>query len=218
MPYMTEGIVKHTSRIFSSPKSKAKQPIRKHGKHGKHDYKVKLWNTPVDAAGASANGNGSANGIDCTYTDRLQNVVSGLQGSVACQSVAIAVLQTLNRVLERERLASKAAISLAQGEKLERMIQTSEAALDALEKGLNAQGNHMLNLCADADVAPPEDSSWWFALTETIETIENGTQRILSLASAQPKGGPARQLSTIAVQLLRNKHHQLLSEADAWIS
>lgn len=211
---MSEGIIKHTSRIFSSPKSIAKQSIRK---NGKHDYKVRLWNTPVHAANFGE-GSGSANGTDCPYTDRLRNVVFGLQGSVACQSVAVAVLQTLNRVLQRERLAAKAAISLAQGEKLERMIQTSEAALDALEDGLNAQGNHMLNLCADADVAPPEDSSWWFALTETIESIENGTQRILSLASAQPKGGAARQLSTIAVQLLRNKHHQLLSEADAWIS
>lgn len=206
MPYMNEGIVKHTSRFFSGPISKRKQPSKK------QDYKTKLWNTPIDGAGTSSDD------IDCPYAERVRNIVSSLQGSVACQSVAVAVLQTIQRVLQRERLAAKAAISLAQGEKLEQMIRTSESALDALTDALNAQGNHMLNLSVDTDLNPSEESSWWFALTETIESIENGTQRILSLASGQPKGGAARKLSTIVVQLLRNKHHQLLSEADAWIS
>lgn len=206
MPYMNEGIVKHTSRFFSGPITKRKQPLRK------QDYKTKLWNTPVDGEGMSTSD------IDCPYSERVRNIVSGLQGSVACQSVAVAVFQTLERVLQRERLAAKAAISLAQGEKLERMIRTSESALDALTDALNAQGSHMLNLSVETDLSPAEERSWWFALTEAIESIENGTQRILSLASGQPKGGAARKLSTIVVQLLRNKHHQLFSEADAWIS
>lgn len=152
------------------------------------------------------------------YADRVRNLVTSLHGSVACQSVTVAVLQTLDRVLRMERQAASAAISLAQGEKLEQMIATSEDTLVAIADALNAQGSHMMNLSAESGVEDGEEKSWWFALTEAIDSVENGTQRILSLASGQPKGSTVRQLSTIVVQLLRNKHRQLLSEAEAWIA
>lgn len=206
MPQMNEGVDRYTPRFFTKTSGKGKQTLRK------QDYRTKLWNTPVDGAGDVEND------VECPYADRIRNIVASLQSSVACQSVAVAAFQTLDRVLHRERLAENAAISLAQGEKLNQMIQMSEAALEAISDALNAQGNHMVNLTVDADLNPPEENSWWFALTEVIESIENGTQRMLSLASGQPKGGAARKLSTIVVQLLRGKHQQLLTEADAWIS
>lgn len=161
---------------------------------------------------------GEGRSIDCPYADRVRNLVTSLHGSVACQSVAVAVLQTLDRVLRMERQAANAAISLAQGEKLERMIATSEETLVAIADALNAQGNHMMNLSVESGDENDGEKSWWFALTEAIESIENGTQRILSLATGQPKGGTVRQLSTIVVQLLRSKHRQLLNEAEAWIA
>lgn len=204
---MNEGIVRYTSRFFSKPVSKSKQSAPR------QDYKAKLWST-------RANGeDGSGPIVDCPYADRVQNIVNSLHGSVACQSVAVAMLQTLDRVLRTERQAASAAISLAQGEKLEQMIATSEETLVAIANALNAQGHHMMNLSVDSSsVADDDEKSWWFALTEAIESIENGTQRVLSLASGQPKGGAVRQLSTIVVQLLRSKHRQLLSEAEAWIA
>ena len=156
--------------------------------------------------------------VDCPYADRVRSLVSSLHGSVACQSVAVAVLQTLDRVLRMERQAASAAISLAQGEKLEQMIETSEETLMAIADALNAQGSHMMSLSLDEDPQIDAETSWWFALTEAIESVENGTRRVLSLASSQPKGGAVRQLGTIVVQLLRNKHRQLLSEAEAWIA
>lgn len=202
---MSEGIAKYTSRFFTKPASTRKQPLTR------QDYKAKLWST------RTSTGDGG-DGFSCPYAARVRNIVASLHGSVACQSVAVAVLQTLDRVVRMERQAASAAISLAQGEKLERMIATSEQTLGAIADALNAQGNHMMNLSADSAIEVDDEKSWWFALTETIESVENGTQRVLSLASGQPKGGAVRQLSTIVVQLLRNKHRQLLSEAEAWIA
>ncbi len=205
--FMNEGIARYTSRFFSKPVDKRRQPI------GQQDYKSKLWSTKEygrQDVGTAA--------VPCPYAERVRRIVSSLHGSVACQSVAVAALQSLERVLQLERTAAKAAISLAQGEKLDQMVQTTESTLDAISQALNAQGSRIMNLSSDDGSHPSEETSWWFALSETLESIENGTQRILSLASAQPKGGAARQLSTIVVQLLRNKHRQLLSEADAWIS
>ena len=203
---MNEGIAKYTSRFFSKPVTKRKRALPR------QDYKAKLWSTRLP--GASGNGRTD----ECPYAERVRSLVTSLHGSVACQSVAVAVLQTLDRVLRMERQAASAAINLAQGEKLEQMIATSEETLEAIAAALNAQGNHMMNLSAESSLDDDDENSWWFALTEAIESIENGTQRVLSLASGQPKGGAARQLSTIVVQLLRSKHHQLLSEAEAWIA
>lgn len=203
---MSEGIARYTSRFFSKPVNKRKQPVPR------QDYKEKLFSMRTDGEG------GERKGVDCPYADRVRNLVSSLHGSVACQSVAVAMLHTLDRVLRTERQAASAAISLAQGEKLGRMIVTSEETLLAIAGALNAQGNHMMNLSGETTTEPDEEKSWWFALTEAIESVENGTQRVLSLASAQPKGSAVRQLSTIVVQLLRNKHRALLSEAEAWIA
>ena len=202
---MNEGIARYRSRFFSKPVAARKQPIPQ-------DYKAKLWST-------RSNGDKALDHVvDCPYAQRVRSLVSSLHGSVACQSVAVAVLQTLDRVLRTERQAASAAISLAQGEKLERMIETSEETLMAIADALNAQGSHIMSLSLDEDRPIDAETSWWFALTEAIESVENGTRRVLSLASGQPKGGAVRQLGTIVVQLLRNKHRQLLSEAEAWIA
>lgn len=202
---MNEGIARYRSRFFSKPVTARKQPVPQ-------DYKARLWST-------RSNGREAIDQVvDCQYALRVRSLVSSLHGSVACQSVAVAVLQTLDRVLRTERQAASAAISLAQGEKLERMIETSEETLMAIADALNAQGSQMMSLSLDDDPQIDTEKSWWFALTEAIESVENGTRRVLSLASGQPKGGAVRQLGTIVVQLLRNKHRQLLSEAEAWIA
>lgn len=204
---MNEGITRYTSRFFHTTPRNRKQVV------GKQDYKARLWNTPV--------GHAKETDVDevssCHYADEVRHITGNLENGVAFQSLAVASLQTLQKVLACEKQAVEASISLAQGEKLNGMIEASANTAEAIAEGLDSQGACMLNLAA-TDGGQEGDNSWWFALTETIQAIEDGTKRILSLASGQPKGGPGRQLSSVVVRLLREQHHLLLSEADAWIS
>ena len=204
---MNRGIGRYTSKFFSKPLKDRKQTV------GRQDYKAKLWSTPVDDSEAAL-----ADERTCPYADQIRHVIGDMENGVAFQSLAVASLQTLQTVLTCEKQAAEAAISLAQGEKLADMIGSSEATAEAIAEALDAQGAHMLNFTPPD--APDEDGerSWWFTLTESIQAIEDGTNRILSLAAGQPKGGPGRKLSAIVVRLLRRQHQQLLVEADAWIS
>ncbi len=205
---MNEGIIRYTSRFFPIPVGQRKQVA------GKQDYKAKLWSTPVGASGTANVDDAHAS----PYADAVRHVVGNVENGVAFQSLAVAALQTLEKVLACEKKAANAAISLAHGEKLTEMIETTAATAEAIAEALDAQGTRMLDLSNDAAGGSDEDRSWWFALTEAIESIEDGTTRILSLASGQPKDGPGRKLSSIVVRLLRRQHQQLLAEADAWIS
>lgn len=202
---MDEGIARNTSRYFPKPIESRKQPL------AKTDYKAKLWKSPgslVDSDDLPS----------CGHAECIRELVLSFPDGVAFQSVAVATLQTLRRVLDRQYHAARAAISLAQGEKLERMIWDSEATVDAIAGILNSQGLRMLNLAREEPDRVAAGNSWWFALAEVIESIDDGIKCIMSLASGQPKGGPARQLSSAVLRLLREQHRQLLAEADAWIS
>lgn len=205
---MHEGIARYTSRLFPKTLGHRKQVF------GKQDYKARLWSTSAD----DAHHTDLKEAVVCPYAEQVRRVIGGPNRGVAFQSLAVASLQTLHTVLACEKQAAAAAISLAQGEKLSDMIETSETTAAAIADALDDKGLHMLNLTPGDGTGQHGDTSWWFALTETIQAIEDGTNRILSLASGQPKGGPGRQLSSVVVRLLRNQHHRLLSEADAWIS
>lgn len=201
---MTEGISRYTSKLFS----------KANGKGTREDYKAKLWRS-------SENGKSEVELAElprCPYADQIRHAAANAKSSVAFQSLTVAALQTVRTVLSRERKAAEAAISLAQGEKLEQMIQTLESTAGALSEVLDAQGSLMLNLTPHEEASPEDHNSWWFALTESIQSIEDGTNRILSLSAGQPKGGAGRRLSAVMVRLLRSQHQQLLAEADAWIS
>ena len=137
--------------------------------------------------------------------------------STVFQSVVVAAVQTLQGVLDQQRHAVAASISLAQGDKMRGMVEITEAMTDALRATLSPQGVKMLQLCTDKP-ARRGDPSWWFALTETIEGIEQGIERMSALVYGQPKGAPARKLSSLVVRLLHNQHISLLAEAEQWIS
>ena len=203
---MNEGISRYTSRLFSK--------AGRNGVSAKEDYKTKLWRTSEHKDSEIQ----IAELPDCPYADQIRHAAAHAKSGVAFQSLAVAALQTLRTVQSRERKAAEAAISLAQGEKLEDMIQILESTANALAEVLDAQGSHMLNLTPEEEAADEEENSWWFALTESIQSIEDGTNRILSLSAGQPKGGAGRRLSAVMVRLLRRQHQQLLAEADAWIS
>lgn len=203
---MNEGITRYTSRLFS-------KSIRKGGDL-KDDYRVKLSRLPRN----SNSDVDVAEQPDCPFAEQIRKEVIPAKSSVAFQSLAVTCLQTLWTVLEQERQAEAAAISLAQGEKLQHLIHTLESTAEAVADLLDAQGSRMLTFRSEEALTADEDNSWWFALAESIQAIEDGTTRILSLAAGQPKGGAGRRLSAITARLLRSHHHKLLVEADAWIS
>lgn len=153
--------------------------------------------------------------------EALQAVVDRIgQEGTAFQSVVVVAVQILERALCYEREAAEAALSLGQREKLNSMVDTAEEAASILRSILNAQGGaKVMDLCSQGDAPTPTDNQpWWFALTDALEVLEEGTSRMSSLTTAQPKDSTARELSQVIAQLLRQHHDALLIEADEWIS
>jgi hypothetical protein len=144
---------------------------------------------------------------------------------VVFQSVAVTGLQLLHRILKRDRQALDAAISLGQREKLENMIGALDAISETLNQSLSEQGAQMLDLCGPSDGADgdapaelPDDDSWWFALTEALECIEEGIEQMDNLADGQPEDSAPHRLSDLLVEVLRRQHAELLHEAQQWIA
>lgn len=152
--------------------------------------------------------------------EALQGLVEDAdQNGTAFQSVAVAAVQILDRALCYEREAAEAALSLGQQEKLASMVETVEQAATVLRNALNAEGTKVMHLCTeDTQFTPADNQPWWFALTDALEVLEEGTGRMASLTTAQPDGSSARKLSQLIAQLLRGHHDELLLEADDWIS
>jgi hypothetical protein len=142
------------------------------------------------------------------------------QKGTAFQSVVVAAVQIIERALCYEREAARAALSLGQQEKLSSMVDTAEQAAAILRSTLSAQGgSNVTRLCGEAEAPSPTDGQpWWFALTDALEVLEEGTSRMTSLTTAQPDGSAACELSRVIAQLLREHHDALLLEADEWIS
>ena len=141
-------------------------------------------------------------------------------GRTAFQSVAVTAHQLLEHVLRCDRQATSAALSLGQREKLDAMIGTVETTEMALREVLSEQGTQMLGLCAVPPVEKgpaDEDGSWWFALTEALETLEDSAQQMASLAESQPEDSPAHRLGEVVASLMKQHHADLLTEAEQWI-
>lgn len=140
-------------------------------------------------------------------------------GGAVFQSVVVAALQILDRALFYEQRAAEAALSLGQREKLQSMIATTREALVTLKGTLSAQGAKVMDLCAEQRREEPvEDQSWWFALTDALEILAEGAERMNSLTTAQPEGSPAHELSEFIARLLQAHYHKLHLEAEQWIS
>jgi len=153
--------------------------------------------------------------------EALQTLVDRVgQEGTAFQSVVVAAVKIIERALCYEREAARAALSLGQQEKLATMVDTAEQAAAILRSTLNAQGGaKVMHLCTEGEAPAPTDGQpWWFALTDALEVLEEGTSRMTSLTTAQPNGSAARELSRVIARLLRAHHDALLLEADEWIS
>ena len=157
--------------------------------------------------------------LSSPFAARIRDLAQEAEtGSVAFQSVAVAALRRLHRVLYHEQQVAEAALSLAQQEKLHSMIASLEEVTQALEATLNTQGTQMLNLSSDTLADEPVEHFWWFALTGTIQVLEESIAWIASMVQGQPKGGTTRTLSSVIARVLRNHHNTLLAEAEEWMS
>ena len=137
--------------------------------------------------------------------------------SVAFQCVAAAALQTLERVRRCEADAAEAALSLAQRQTLDAMIEVVDATADALRETLTTEGLRMVaqNTLVDEGAA---EHSWWFVLSEALHVLEESITWIRSVAAGQPTGSPTRALGDVLIHLLHQHHDALLDEAEQWMN
>ena len=133
----------------------------------------------------------------------------------AFQSVAVAALQTLDRVRHYQRRAAEAALSLAQREKLQHMLDGLEAMAQSVRQLLTPHSVGMLGRGVQTEET--SESSWWFALCEALHAVEEGASWIQSVAAGQPQGSATHTLSRSIAQLLHHHHHVLLAEAENWM-
>ena len=155
------------------------------------------------------------------------------QGSaIAFQSTLASAAQAVQRALQREVVVEEAALSLAQQDTLRGMSRELRAVSDALQSSLDDQGRCLMPPRPDTakwsarlarKVRAPrkpeavQRPTWWFSLTEAIETLEEGADRMDALASGQSDEAPSRALGRATAELLRGHQDRLLGEADRWI-
>jgi hypothetical protein len=136
----------------------------------------------------------------------------------AFQSVLVTTIQIVRGVKKREAAARGASLSMAQGEKLCAMIEELDAMLQAMQSVLNERGTRLLALAPDAEPESRPCVSWWFCLADGIETLNSSIDRIGSIVSGQPKGSPARKLSSSIMRLLRGHYNSFLADAGEWLN
>ncbi len=155
--------------------------------------------------------------IDHPELEQLKALLTGEEAAtLAFQSVVAALLPMLVRAWQREQQALEASLSLAQRETLQEMADSLGAVLQMLRGALNERGQQVLRYERPVEAGPPE-RSWWFALTEALEAVEDALQRIPTLVRAQPPGSLARRLGALLLRLLRRHQQHLLHEAREWI-
>lgn len=185
----------------------------------KPDYREKLKHRRQHSVSASEDASLSSSP---SPAERVRSIAQTKPtDGTAIQSVLVAVLQVLRRVHRCECQVAAASISKGQGEKLQRMIKCLEETDQALCDTLSEQGAKMLDLTVDKHDEEEDESnenSWWFALTEALQTIEDDIEWITSLVSRQPKGSTGRTVSGVVVRLLHRHYNAMLLEAERWMS
>lgn len=151
--------------------------------------------------------------------------------TIAFQSTLAVAVQVVARALEHEERAARAAISLAQNDALGEMTEELRRVSKALQASLDAQGRCLMPVCAEkADPKPSfrlrrrerpapaaERPTWWFSLTEAIESLDEGAGRMRAIAACQPADAPSRVLGESTAALLGEHHDRLIDAAERWM-
>jgi hypothetical protein len=157
-----------------------------------------------------------------------------LASETAFQAVLVAVVGILRRAIAGVRRAEASALSLAQRQKVAAVAGELAATVEALAEALSAQGRCLLDERRSlrekvkeagdrvrASLAPkkePVHASWWFALSEAVEALDEAAVQVRSLADAQPTGAPAAALVREVAGLLDAHRETLLGEAERWVA
>jgi hypothetical protein len=151
--------------------------------------------------------------------ERIRGLLTHPQAAgVAFQSVLVSSIQILEEVLAYQREIARSAISLAQREKNQEMVSQLKAIIEMLSGALNDQGHRMLMMRPPTELVKRNEDAWWYLLAEGAEKAEQGAIVIAQIVSGQPRGNPARTLSSILARLLHRHHRHLITEAQSWRS
>jgi hypothetical protein len=158
----------------------------------------------------------------------------GRTSETAFQAVLVALAQTVQRAVARVRTAEASALNLAQQQMVSAVADDLAATAAALREALNAQGRCLLDgrrtlrekvkdasekvRASLAQKQGPAASSWWFALSEAVEALDDAAEQVIALAEAQPAGAPAAALGHEVVVQLDAHREALLAEADRWVA
>ncbi|HLT48004.1 MAG TPA: hypothetical protein VK002_12295 [Rubricoccaceae bacterium] len=145
----------------------------------------------------------------------------------------MALAQTLQRAVTRVRATEEAALNLAQRQKVAAVADDLAATEAALKDALNAQGRCLLDgrrslrekvkdasekvRASLAQKPEPGAVSWWFALSEAVEALDEAAEQVAALAETQPAGAPAAALGREVVAQLDAHREALLTEAERWV-
>ena len=142
---------------------------------------------------------------------RIREIVDGPKGSgTAMKSVSTVILGILQEVHAAERMVASTTISLAHREQLDRLVAESGDLLQVFA-ALGSDGR------AESGVRVPEESSWWFALSEATDVLRDAIERVSALVARQEKGSAVRDLCAQTLRVLREHYNVLFHEARTWL-
>ena len=143
--------------------------------------------------------------------ERIAAIVANMpENSTSFISVATIIGATLRRVLAAEKTCEMASISLAHREQLAGLRNETSAMIEALGAGLPAH-------VSLEKVAPDEEKSWWFALSEVTHILQESIDQLSGMVSRQDKGSEIRDLTALYVNLLRAHYNFYFDEARKWM-
>lgn len=142
---------------------------------------------------------------------RIREIVDGPKGSdTTMKSVSTVILGILRRVHAAERMVASTTISLAHREQLDRLCSESGQLLEVFTR---------LSPDRRSEKKPrlPDESSWWFALSEATTVLHDAIERVSALVARQEKGSAVRDLCAQTLRVLREHYNVLFHEARTWL-
>lgn len=142
---------------------------------------------------------------------RIREIVNGPDGSgTTMKSVSTVVLGILRRVHAAEKMVASATISLAHRQQLDRLCSESGELVEVFVH-LSPDSS------PDKQLRIPEEKSWWFALSEGTDVLQDAIERVSALVARQEKGSPVRDLCAQTLRVLREHYNVLFHEARTWL-
>ncbi len=128
-------------------------------------------------------------------------------------------LRSVEKVIAAESNLKDAAISMGQQQKVGALLAElyDLATILASCSGDKAVAA-IVPESRSVDELRPALPQWWFALSETVETVEREIDFLFSIAGGQPKRSPVRLHCGRVIRTLRKHYAVLLAEAEEWMS